>query len=161
MLLYTFEPALLCKFFPTTLSEVALTWYTPLPIGSIHTFVQLEDKFLGHFIASRKPKKSKFLLLSITQQEGESISSYLKNIPQGSAGSHGARRISCPEHLDQWHEGSKIIVAACRESSEDIRGGNEAMSKLRHSLWDMSGTWPYEAEVRQKGPKTFSSILKK
>ena len=57
---------------------VALTWYTSLPGGSIHNFVQLEEKFLGHFIASRRQEKSNFHLLSITQLEGESISSYLK-----------------------------------------------------------------------------------
>ncbi|XP_057522630.1 uncharacterized protein LOC130802638 [Amaranthus tricolor] len=78
MLLYTTNPALWCKFFPTTLTRVALTWYTSLPGGSIHNFAQLEGKFLGHFVASRRQEKSNFHLLSITQLEGESISSYLK-----------------------------------------------------------------------------------
>ncbi|XP_057535220.1 uncharacterized protein LOC130813400 [Amaranthus tricolor] len=45
MLLYTTNQALWCKFFPTTLSGVALIWYTSLPVGSIHTFTQLEAKF--------------------------------------------------------------------------------------------------------------------
>ncbi|XP_057522576.1 uncharacterized protein LOC130802581 [Amaranthus tricolor] len=78
MLLYTTNPALWCKFFPTTLIGVALTWYTSLPGGSIHNFAQLEGKFLGHFVASKRQEKSNFHLLSITQLEGESISSYLK-----------------------------------------------------------------------------------
>ncbi|XP_057518286.1 uncharacterized protein LOC130799194 [Amaranthus tricolor] len=78
MLLYTTNFALWCKFFPTTLTGVALTWYTSLPGGSIHNFAQLEGKFLGHFVASRRQEKSNFHLLSITQLEGESISSYLK-----------------------------------------------------------------------------------
>ncbi|XP_057548070.1 uncharacterized protein LOC130826504 [Amaranthus tricolor] len=78
MLLYTTNPALWCKFFPTTLIGVALTWYTSLPGGSIHSFFQLEGKFLGHFVASRRQEKSNFHLLSIIQLEGESISSYLK-----------------------------------------------------------------------------------
>ena len=55
-----------------------MTWYTSLPGGSIHTFAQLENKFLSHFVASRRQEKSNFHLLSITQLEGESISSYLK-----------------------------------------------------------------------------------
>ena len=38
MKLYTANPALWCKFFPTTLTGVALTWYTSLPGGSIHNF---------------------------------------------------------------------------------------------------------------------------
>ncbi|XP_057542468.1 uncharacterized protein LOC130820930 [Amaranthus tricolor] len=78
MLLYTTNSSLWCKFFPTTLTGVALTWYTSLPGGSIHNFAQLEGKFLGHFVASRRQEKSNFHLLSITQLEGESISSYLK-----------------------------------------------------------------------------------
>ena len=78
MLLYTTNPSLWCKFFPTTLTAVALTWYTSLPGGSIHNFAQLEGKFLGHFVASRRQENSNFHLLSITQLEGESISSYLK-----------------------------------------------------------------------------------
>ncbi|XP_057540555.1 uncharacterized protein LOC130818404 [Amaranthus tricolor] len=45
LMLYTTNPALLCKFFPTTLSGTTLIWYTSLPIGSIHTFAQLEAMF--------------------------------------------------------------------------------------------------------------------
>ncbi|XP_057540683.1 uncharacterized protein LOC130818534 [Amaranthus tricolor] len=78
MLLYTNDPSLRCKFFPTTLTGVALTWYTSLLGGSIHNFAQLEEKFLGHFVASRRQEKSNFHLLSISQLEGEFISSYLK-----------------------------------------------------------------------------------
>ncbi|XP_057535269.1 uncharacterized protein LOC130813452 [Amaranthus tricolor] len=78
MMLYTTNPTLWCKFFPISLTGVALTWYTSLPVGSIHTFAQLESKFLGHFVASRRQEKSISHLLSITQLEGESISSYLK-----------------------------------------------------------------------------------
>ncbi|XP_057547863.1 uncharacterized protein LOC130826275 [Amaranthus tricolor] len=78
MVLHTTNPSLWCKFFPTTLMGAALTWYTSLPQGSIHNFAQLEGKFLGHFIASRRQEKSNFHLLSVTQLEGESISSYLK-----------------------------------------------------------------------------------
>ncbi|XP_057538069.1 uncharacterized protein LOC130815596 [Amaranthus tricolor] len=78
MLLFTTNPALWCKFFSTTLTGVALTWYTSLPSGSIHKFAQLEGKFLGHFVASKRQEKSNLHLLSITQLEGEPISSYLK-----------------------------------------------------------------------------------
>ena len=46
MLMYTTNQALLCKFFPTTLSGVALNWHTSLPAGSIHTFAHLEAMWL-------------------------------------------------------------------------------------------------------------------
>lgn len=77
MLLYTTNQALLCKFFPTTLSGVTLNCYTSLPVGSIHTFAQLEAKFVSDFVASKRQEKSNFHLLSI-QQEGESVATNLK-----------------------------------------------------------------------------------
>ncbi|XP_057550566.1 uncharacterized protein LOC130828618 [Amaranthus tricolor] len=92
MLLYTNDPLLWCKFFPTTLTGVALTWYTSLPGGSIHNFAQLEEKFLGHFVASRRQQKSNFHLLSITQLEGESISSYLKKFHEAVLEAHDPKK---------------------------------------------------------------------
>ncbi|XP_057517940.1 uncharacterized protein LOC130798860 [Amaranthus tricolor] len=92
MLLYTNDPSLWCKFFPTTLTGVALTWYTSLPGGSIHNFAQLEEKFLGHFVASRRQEKSNFHLLSITQLEGESISSYLKKFHEAVLEAHDPKK---------------------------------------------------------------------
>ena len=82
MLLYTTNQALLCKIFPTTLSSVALNWYTSLPVGSIHTFAQLEAKFVSHFVASIRQEKFNFHLLSIIQQEGESVATYLKKLQE-------------------------------------------------------------------------------
>ncbi|XP_057518425.1 uncharacterized protein LOC130799340 [Amaranthus tricolor] len=92
MLLYTTNPALWCKFFPSTLTEVALTWYTSLPGRSIHTFAQLESKFLGHFVASKRQEKSNFHLLSITQLEGESISSYLRKFHEAVLEAHDPKK---------------------------------------------------------------------
>ncbi|XP_057523889.1 uncharacterized protein LOC130803706 [Amaranthus tricolor] len=94
MLLYTTNPALWCKFFPNTLTGVDLTWYNSLPGRSIHTFAQLESKFLGHFVASRRQEKSNFHLLSITA-EGN--------------GFGRISRLKCP---DQRNEGSKAEVLA-------------------------------------------------
>ncbi|XP_057538142.1 uncharacterized protein LOC130815671 [Amaranthus tricolor] len=92
MLLYTTNPALWCKFFPTTLTGVALTWYTSLPGRSIHTFAQLKSKFPGHFVASRRQEKSNFHLLSITQLEGESISSYLRKFHEAVLEAHDPKK---------------------------------------------------------------------
>ena len=77
MVLYTTDPALLCIFFSITLTGLALTWYTSLPNRNINSFAELEAKFLSHFMASKRRKKSNFHLLSITQQEGECLSAYL------------------------------------------------------------------------------------
>ena len=78
MVLYTTDPKLLCNFFPITLTGLALTWYISLPNGSINSFVELKAKFLSHFMASKRQEKSNFHLLSITQQEGISLSAYLQ-----------------------------------------------------------------------------------
>ena len=67
MVLYTTDPSLLCKFFPITLTGLALTWYTSLPNGSINSFAELEAKFLSHFMASKRQEKSNFHLLSVEQ----------------------------------------------------------------------------------------------
>jgi retrotransposon gag protein len=82
MLLYTTSQALLCKFFPITLICIALNWYTSQPAGSIRTFAQLEAKFVNHFVASKRQEKSNFHLLSIVQQEGESVATYLKKFQE-------------------------------------------------------------------------------
>ncbi|XP_057520742.1 uncharacterized protein LOC130801008 [Amaranthus tricolor] len=70
--------AFLCKFFPTTLSGLALSWYTSLPCGSVESFAQLEKIFLDQFIVFKRQKKSCIHLMSVIQQEGELVSSYIK-----------------------------------------------------------------------------------
>ncbi|XP_057522616.1 uncharacterized protein LOC130802625 [Amaranthus tricolor] len=70
--------ALLCKFFPTTLTELAQSWYTPLPCEGIDSFSQLEKIFLDHFIVSKRQKKSSIHLMFVIQQEEELVSSYIK-----------------------------------------------------------------------------------
>ena len=83
MVLYTTHPALLCHFYPIILTCLALTWYTSLPNGSISSFAELEAKFLSHFMASKRQEKSNFHMLSITQQEGESLPCYLQRFHNG------------------------------------------------------------------------------
>ena len=79
MLLYTTNQALMCKLFPTTLSGVALNWYTSLPVRSIHTFARLEAKFVSHFVASKQKEKSNF---------GRIYSHLLDKVSRGCFGSH-------------------------------------------------------------------------
>ena len=79
MLLYITHPTLLCKFFLTTLTGLVLIWYTLLSIGNINKLAQLEAKILSHFVALIRQEKSNFHFLSITQLEGESISTYVQN----------------------------------------------------------------------------------
>ena len=77
-----------------------LIWYTSLLIGSINSSAQLEANFLTHFVVLKRLEKSNFHLLSITQPERESVSTYLQKF-------HGAvlevtylGRVCCPVSLD-------------------------------------------------------------
>ena len=79
MLLYTTNSALLCKFLPTTLTALALIWYTSPLVWRINTFAQLKAKLQDIFVASKKQEKSNFHLQGIMQLEGEYVSTYLKS----------------------------------------------------------------------------------
>ena len=160
MMLYTTNPTLWCKFFPISLTGVALTWYTSLPVGSIHTFAQLESKFLSHFVASRRQEKIKFPLAQHNAIRRGIHIVIFEEIPWGGAGSNGFRGISLLKRPDQTNEGSKVEVPVGRKSSEDIRGSHEIVSKLCHGLWNMSSTWPQKAKVREEGSNILPSILK-
>ena len=43
--LYTMDDAILCKIFPTSLKEQALSWFTRLPPNSIDCFETLTSRF--------------------------------------------------------------------------------------------------------------------
>ena len=70
--------AMLCKFFPTTLSGIALNWYTALPPGSVDSFASLESLFLDQFVAAKRQRKSNLHLMSVIQREGEYVTSYIQ-----------------------------------------------------------------------------------
>ena len=70
--------AMLCKFFPTTLSGLALNWYTALPPGSVDGFAMLESLFLDHFVAAKRQRKFNLYLMFVIQREGESVTSYIQ-----------------------------------------------------------------------------------
>ena len=50
--LYTWNDAILCRVFPTTLKGGALSWFTRLPPLSIDCFNTLVKKFGAHFATS-------------------------------------------------------------------------------------------------------------
>ncbi|XP_031265017.1 uncharacterized protein LOC116123383 [Pistacia vera] len=49
--------AYMCKSFGSSLSGLALQWYTNLPNGSINSFAQLTDTFVEQFASSKKVEK--------------------------------------------------------------------------------------------------------
>ena len=53
-------------------------WFSKLPASSIVNFKQLSDSFVWHFIGGRRHKRPIFYLLTISQQEEESLRDYVK-----------------------------------------------------------------------------------
>ena len=69
MLLYTTNLILLCKFFPTTLSDIALIWYTLIPFKRILTFAQLKAKFVSHFFGIEETRKFQLSLVKVSHNK--------------------------------------------------------------------------------------------
>ena len=69
----------MCRAFPTTLKGVAIIWFSRLTSNSISTFKELSAQFTAHFIGEHKYKKSTACLMSIKQQEYETLRSYISH----------------------------------------------------------------------------------
>ncbi|KAJ4764583.1 polyprotein [Rhynchospora pubera] len=67
----------MCLVFPTRLTESAWEWYSRLPRGSIHSFDDLTDKFLGRFGGLRAPTIKCTSLMTLKQEPYESSRAYL------------------------------------------------------------------------------------
>ena len=68
---------IVCRAFPTTLKGVARIWFSRLTPNSISTFKELSAQFTMHFIGKHRYKKSTTCLMSIRQQEDETLRSYI------------------------------------------------------------------------------------
>lgn len=68
----------------TTLKGVSLSWFSGLYYGIITNFSVLEGRFHQHFIVGRRHKKTSIHLMSIKQQEHESLADYIKRFNEES-----------------------------------------------------------------------------
>ncbi|XP_010667204.1 uncharacterized protein LOC104884279 [Beta vulgaris subsp. vulgaris] len=84
MSVQTSSEAAWCKFFPTTLKGLTLTWFTELPSGSISSFAALEIAFKQNFIAGRRYRKTSIHLMSIRQRREEDLAYYIKRFNEES-----------------------------------------------------------------------------
>nr|POE89200.1 hypothetical protein CFP56_57121 [Quercus suber] len=66
------------RSFPATLRGAARVWFSKLPASSIENFEQLSDSFVRHFIGGQRHKRPTSYLLTVRQQEGESLRDYVK-----------------------------------------------------------------------------------
>ena len=70
---------IMCRAFPTTLKGATRIWFNRLTPGSISTFKELSTQFTAHFIGGHKYKRSTDCLMSIKQQEDETLRSYVSH----------------------------------------------------------------------------------
>ena len=67
----------ICKTFPVTLRGATWVWFSKLPTTSIAIVDQLSDSFVRHFIGGQRHKRPTSYLLTVKQQEGESLREYV------------------------------------------------------------------------------------
>ena len=68
---------IMCRAFPTMPKSPTKVWFSRLAPNSISTFMELSAQFALHFIGGHKYKKSTACLMSIKQQEEETLRSYI------------------------------------------------------------------------------------
>ena len=74
---YTLDEVVYRKF-SATLRGVAWVWFSKLPTTSIANFDKLSDSFFRHFIGGQCHKRPTSYLLTVKQQEGETLREYVK-----------------------------------------------------------------------------------
>ncbi|XP_031283776.1 uncharacterized protein LOC116142492 [Pistacia vera] len=73
----TLREACMCKSFGSSLSGLALQWYTNLPNNSISSFTQLTSTFIEQFASSKKLEKLSADLYKVYQKKGELLRKYV------------------------------------------------------------------------------------
>ncbi|KAK1256925.1 hypothetical protein QJS04_geneDACA017247 [Acorus gramineus] len=71
------DDALLWKVFLQSLGGQALAWFQKLTSGSVSSFRNLCELFIGHYICHCKQKKDVANLFEMRQAEGERLKDYL------------------------------------------------------------------------------------
>jgi hypothetical protein len=65
------------RFFPLSLSSIAFSWFSALPLSSILTRAYLEQRFHDHFYSGENELKLSHLI-SVKQQHDEFVVDYIK-----------------------------------------------------------------------------------
>ncbi|XP_057432568.1 uncharacterized protein LOC130725346 [Lotus japonicus] len=66
-----------CRLLPSTFKGMAMQWFIRQPPFSINNFTDLSTKFLTQFSANKTTKTTMFDLISIHQQPGEKLKTYM------------------------------------------------------------------------------------
>lgn len=77
MMVQDASDAMWCRVFLATLKRKAHAWYSNLAHHSIANFLQLWSSFLAHFAPLRRHKRSTMGLVSLKQNQGESLKDFV------------------------------------------------------------------------------------
>jgi len=77
MMLVGGSDAVRCKLFMSTLTGMAMDWFTSLPEGHITSFAQLSRLFREQYLANRAPTPVSYDLFDVKQYQGETLKEYI------------------------------------------------------------------------------------
>uniref|UniRef100_A0A2N9HPS3 RNase H type-1 domain-containing protein n=1 Tax=Fagus sylvatica TaxID=28930 RepID=A0A2N9HPS3_FAGSY len=76
MALWRYRDPLMCRIFPSSLGEVALRWFNQLERGSIGSWSQMAEIFVGRFITNSRRSRGLDTLMVIRLGTNESLKDY-------------------------------------------------------------------------------------
>ncbi|XP_057779917.1 uncharacterized protein LOC130998518 [Salvia miltiorrhiza] len=74
--LHMYSEGIKCRIFSTTLTGPAQLWFGTLAPNTIHSFEDLQTRFLRQFASSRRVGKSALSLMDIKQDQNETLREY-------------------------------------------------------------------------------------
>ena len=78
MVLWNHLNTLICKVFPSSLSDLGLKWFEKLPLGSIGIFLQLFKSFVTRFVINAKALKGVSSFLTLQNGKNETLHNHSK-----------------------------------------------------------------------------------
>ena len=128
----------ICKAFPTTLKGARRVWFSKIPLGTIANFEKLSHSFVHHFIGGQRHRKSMGHLLSIKQEEGESLRLYVTRINKEVLQVDKAEDqvILVASKLD-WHLriSSLLLQMSSKDGSKITSQSSEIYERRRHVIF--------------------------
>ncbi|XP_024178407.1 uncharacterized protein LOC112184382 [Rosa chinensis] len=119
------------RLFPFTLKDYARKWLSKLPPRSIHTWVEMQETFLGKYFPPSRTSNVRDELVAFRQLPQESFNECWERFKD--------LEMSCPHHgLEKWFLVDKFyrgLMPDQRQRVDTFSGGTIA-SKLPDAAWD-------------------------
>ena len=76
MVVHSWDEALICKIFPSSLGSMAMRWFNGLKANSIGSFKKLTHAFGARFITCSRVSQPLGFLLSMSMRDRETLKAY-------------------------------------------------------------------------------------